>query len=324
MKSLSVIGKEMPKLVSHEISMRFSCMSFVCALLVVFIHATPWMQDCVSLWPKGQFGTWVMLHLFKQGICQIAVPFFVFTSGFFATNHIQQKGWYLTALKRRILSILVPFVIWNVLWMIMCISFGGFSGDVMRSLGLTFMAPGLSPTWYLRNLLFLIVLSPVIFKMLSHDVTRYVLLATTAVLYCMISPWPWHHRCHRLYYFFSFSMLFYFSLGAAVRMCYCSLLVNNRHVFLALILGLLCLFGRMYLGMEGYSWSCYFGVASIPFLMYSIWHLLPSQILRLPYALAVVVGRGDLACIYHTNLSFTFSTTLAYLSWGGNGRRQHS
>lgn len=162
--------------ISQELSNKISNMSFVCALMVVFIHLnfgenpTPTMR--------------VVERVIDGGFCRIAVPFFFVVSGFFLGRHCAEEGWWKRAVLKRFRSILVPFALWAILSQLVAMPLAFcankmagrsllaniplFNSHIVDVLGLNlFHYPTLVPLWYLRSLFIFVLLSFALWPMLK-------------------------------------------------------------------------------------------------------------------------------------------------------------
>lgn len=86
--------------ISQELSDKIANMSFVCACLVVMIH-TPFSVGTIDQFVKYWIG---------GGVASAAVPIFFIISGFFLGQHINEDGWYGRAVKKRIRTLVIPFL----------------------------------------------------------------------------------------------------------------------------------------------------------------------------------------------------------------------
>ena len=176
-------------MIDRALSSKISNMGVVCAILVVLLH----------ICPRAEVGslTWCCDRFFNDGIGRAAVPFFFSISGFFLARHIDEDGWWGRAICGRLGTLLVPYLIWNCLWLIMPLVLDGptnllkgqsvFSNidvsEFMR-VGQPFVLPPLGPTWYIRTLLLFVVLSPLFVAMLRYNAKMT--LAVSFLLYVML------------------------------------------------------------------------------------------------------------------------------------------
>lgn len=160
-------------------------MRFPMAVAVVIIHSECWGVA------KDYFST----ILFAQVICRIAVPCFFFFSGFLFFQGLEDWDFsvWKQKMKRRIHSLLIPYLLWNLLAVILIYgydyfahifhpnhlfaNFGGLAGIMLDS-GDGF--PADFPLWFLRDLIFFTALTP-IFHLLVKKMSK----ATVPVLFIM-------------------------------------------------------------------------------------------------------------------------------------------
>ena len=143
---------------TQSLSNKFANMSFVCAVLVVGQHVMR-----VHSWHSP---SWFAFQFVDLGIARIAVPYFFLASGYFLAGHVGEDGWHKRALVKRLFSLVMPFLVWNFAYLI-CLNHFTFA-SVVRALGLNpFMSPELGVTWYVRSLLLLVLISPVVVKIVG-------------------------------------------------------------------------------------------------------------------------------------------------------------
>lgn len=143
---------------------------FPLTLLVVFIHVhyISWGNKlCDNI---HEF--WI------NGICSIAVPAFFFISGYLFFTSPQKFSFdvYLSKLKRRINTLLVPYLLWNLIALIVIIipHFHNFDFTVNNIIAVfvdcrySFLhtensSPIDYPLWYIRDLMVCCILSPLFY-----------------------------------------------------------------------------------------------------------------------------------------------------------------
>lgn len=154
------------------ISYKLANLGFVCAILVVFIHIIHPVYEKFN-------PTWWVCTFLQGSISCIAVPFFFFASGYFFAGHLGEEGWWRKGLRKRIGTLLVPYFLWNALFLALYggvhlvklwqgIPIGG--EDVSWNLYGIVSAFGLNPftwsacgvLWYVRTLLVFMALSPIL------------------------------------------------------------------------------------------------------------------------------------------------------------------
>ena len=156
---------------------------FVCAALVVLLHSffSPWDRRPVVSFMDSSYDA--IRIFFSQGCCRVAVPIFFLISGylfFTKLNEWNTKIW-LDKVKKRVKNIVIPYFIWNIIAMAFSLFLlyrfwllkGGERPELLtwfNSIGgvgafwdAGNSAPYNLPLWFVRNLIVLIAVSPVIY-----------------------------------------------------------------------------------------------------------------------------------------------------------------
>lgn len=161
----------------------FSWLRFPMIVFVVVTHAN--LSDvniqgspiCNSF-PKWYFD---FMYFFSEAVTRLAVPVFFIISGylFFYKIDFFGKNEYVYKLRRRIQSLLIPYLLWNLIGYIFIILKVQFLPSIFPSLtkeshGLDFLlnslwsigdgkCPLLYQFWYIRDLMVVVLLSPLIY-----------------------------------------------------------------------------------------------------------------------------------------------------------------
>ena len=205
-----------------QLSRKFANMSLLCAILVVSIH--------IGRGTEIGSGAWYFSQVVSSGIAGIAIPFFFFASGFFVAVHSDEPGWYGVALRKRCRTLLIPYLLWNIIYF--CFENGiavaanaihgrGLMADVCAGGGVYNVfgldlsaAPYLFVLWYVRALLVLVAVSPILIWLLNK--TKGFILVLLWVLYAIVVPGDEAAETliqSMLKWSFSLLGMFYFSLG---------------------------------------------------------------------------------------------------------------
>lgn len=201
-------------------------MSLVCSVFVVCIHMLGVHGAGSHIYDK-----WFM-HFFTTA----AVPFFFVVSGFFFANHIDEKGWWINALRKRFWSIVVPFFVLNLLYFpvkygIHYFAYRYFGADHSQSimeLNLRNFLISISPLpidggpvdgplWYLRALIYLVFCSPLYVWIIKRS-----RMCAIFFLFVVLYFWdlqatrsvPWSATIAKE---LNLRCLFYFSVGISLR-----------------------------------------------------------------------------------------------------------
>lgn len=215
--------------INESLSHKIANMGFVCALLVVFLH--------VPRLPESQdVGYRLLLLVVRDGLSSIAIPFFFCTSGFLFVGRVDQPGWYWTAMRRRMRTLLLPYVVLNLAWFVYrrlgtlfseghkSLSFDWMT--LIEGLGINLCAwPELGVLWYVRCLLVFALLIPVVVYILRHlgRSGTWCLVIVLLFTYFLMREWSAHsHWSDKVWLFwrYGFSMrgFCYFVMGVSLRL----------------------------------------------------------------------------------------------------------
>lgn len=214
---------------------------FPLAIAVIFIHMGPTTTNLIDadfspLSEKGLFN--IAGILFSKVLSQIAVPCFYFISGLLFFNNFKVWNWnqYENKLKSRTKTLFIPYIAWNVTpWLLYVIGLfakGLFVNNSYSELkeflkqynfniiyncnywsntqidwfgnDLFMTAPFDVPLWFLRDLIFMVFLTPVIYFFIKNLKLWYILVLFIAYI----------SRIWTLIPGLNIISCFYFSLGA--------------------------------------------------------------------------------------------------------------
>lgn len=229
-----------PYELNQELSQIINALRFPMAVGVVFIHNN-WVAKGIQ--ENVENGTWPILGFFKALLPTffgMAVPLFFFISGFLFFRSTPKWSWqrYGTKFNRRIHSLLIPYLIWNVFSIFgeaqnlyrLGISVNEYFGEysafgVLRLfwcsgtyastsvnwLGFSHLTdyPANISLWFVRDLIVLVLLAPIIYAVLKKLRQWFFLLVIPIYLFDL---------CPFSFPGFSISSLLFFSLGS-----FCSL-----------------------------------------------------------------------------------------------------
>lgn len=168
---------------SREESNVIKFVRFPLACMVVLIHTNVCVdgwQYTSSMWFSPSLSD--IFHLINLAFCKvlsgISVPMFFFISGFLFFQGL--KSWntkvWIQKLQHRIYTLLIPYLVWISFFIIVAIFRLLYSGDSIKDwylqhnglLGLYCTDVALVPMWYIRDLIFVIVISPFLFFFLKQ------------------------------------------------------------------------------------------------------------------------------------------------------------
>ena len=263
-----------PQKIDAGLSRAMATMGFVCAILVVMIHAdvsaTGWQGHVMQI---------------IRGFTRIAVPWFFLAAGFFLAGHVGEPGWWRTEVTKRVKSLLIPFFCWlwiyrlfdavlNLITHFVGYKFGGgayygLGDEIIYLLGIhPFRLAGI--VWFLRALFLFALVSPLV--SLRSRRTTYLLLGMFFLAYAGHEGCKGGNQWLLFEYFIPLRGLFYFTLGLTIRRF--GLRIKRSPLFVwglsAFGLFLLCVKCFYPLALGG-AWAA--DVLMIPFLMYGLFCL---------------------------------------------------
>ncbi len=202
------------------LSVKIKIVSFLAIVLVIWLHS----YNLDPLQPIRSGGTsdlnGLLQEFISNGITRIAVPIFFLISGFlfFTTPHYTTSD-YLSKLKSRFRTLFLPFFIWSfcgILFYLALQSIPAFDGffvskpvrdfSVRDWITRLFINPVPYQFWFVRDLICLVLLSPLLFFGMRH--LGWILILGTGML------WLGHFEPIRN----SSEALLFFCLGGLIRL----------------------------------------------------------------------------------------------------------
>ena len=134
-------------------------------------------------------------YLLYNGLANLAVPLFFFISGFlffYKTTFTFEK--YIEKLKKRFHTLFIPYLFWNLAFMALVLffqmflpalnnrrflsdySFVDFINSFWNYSGLGYGCPILGPTWFLRDLILMVIASPVLYFLIRYAKACFIIL----------------------------------------------------------------------------------------------------------------------------------------------------
>lgn len=264
--------------ISEDLSRKMALASFLCALLVVAIHV-----PAVDHAPSRLVA--FVKQIFSNGICRIAVPYFFVASGFFLGRSSLKDNWYVPAIRKRCSSLFAPYIIWSFMWMLFTYVMLSLSSAVhscrefelpalpslISVLGLDFSAlPNMYVLWFVRALIIMIVISPLIVFLVKPKILGCITLALFFAYLLFSENIP----CPILKGIFPPQGVAYFSAGVFFSFHAVKDLRNKPIDVAIFILGVIVLAGNVV-----YSFGLWLRQIGVIICLAGCWRLLPSRTL---------------------------------------------
>ncbi len=202
-------------------TLKLKILSFVLIIMVVFLHSysissTNSFSEKLATRGYNSF----LQHFLSEEITRIAVPLFFLISGFlFFFNLKGTKEEFLAKFKKRAKSLLVPYLFWSSIWILIYFCFQAFpqtqaffAGKPVRNftilefLNTLFINPIPFQLWFLRDLIILVLISPLL----------YLLIKYFKYFPFLLLLFGWYLNVN--YYFIVNEALLFFTAGATISL----------------------------------------------------------------------------------------------------------
>ena len=203
-----------PNDLSSEAKQTFQVVAFLATILVVGIH----YKSDIPTSSDFDGATWNQLaqEFFFGGIARVAVPIFAFASGFFYFRS-DDGSWrtYRHKLKQRCRSVLIPYLIVGSLAMASWLIVRRLEHDpvhltILEFLSTWLLRPPAEQLWFLRDLMVLVMIAPMIRYLCSTRVISAAFLFAVGSLWLLsFQPFPVLSGWHLLH----IETLLFFTLG---------------------------------------------------------------------------------------------------------------
>lgn len=218
---------------THYLSDKLRVISLLCIILIILLHSYNF-DSFGSIAARDTFSVSVVLiqNFFYQGVTRIAVPFLFCISGYlFFLKMDGTKTAFLEKFRKRLKTVFIPYVAWSMCGLLLYAvlqtlpqSKPFFKNQIITNYTLIdflralFINPIPYQLWFLQDLLFLIIISPIIYIIIRSTglITIIGLLIVWAILY----PFKiWLIRSESVFFFCSGAYLAIFKSNLLVIPC---------------------------------------------------------------------------------------------------------
>lgn len=184
----------------------------ICAIMVVVLH-----QYNVQNMPSHSVANHIVGFI-SHGICTAAVPTFFCISGFLFWRTVTSFGSIKEKLWRRVKSVLVPFVLWNIAYALVLITLKNEWGKVNLNevISSVLLYKYYFPMWYMFQLMVFFLLSPMIYLFMRRSTYMVLLLVSLIIITVFVTSsvsFEFHGLNRSA---IQFNFLIYYLLGALV------------------------------------------------------------------------------------------------------------
>ncbi len=224
-----------------------NALRFPLIAIVVFIHLRPMHSLRDVVFDKEGFNiSYYIIEVLSHTLGQLAVPLFFIFSGYYMFK--KEKEWfnssvYLQEIKKKAKTLLLPYILWNLSYLLLQIFrvyILNYLGTPTESIDLSFskivsalwFKPIDYPLWYIRDLIYLNLLAPLIYFLCKKF--RFLPMLIILGIFLFAVPFP----------NFLITAILFFTIGSTFSINKVSLL-NFAHKYRIplLVFGLLSTFG---------------------------------------------------------------------------------
>lgn len=175
---------------SQYLSSKITILNTILILMVVFIHSAYEEAD------EYIIASWIQRFI-GQGVCRIANCMFFLISGYLLVRSVTSIKSLFFKQHRRIRTLVIPYVLWNIifiLWYVILNEIPIISSHINNSIiasfkdknlidtiSIIFFKPAAFQLWFLRDLIFMTIISPIIYLLTKFNVYISILLCLLCI-----------------------------------------------------------------------------------------------------------------------------------------------
>ncbi len=206
---------------------------------VIFIHAFTLGE--INSTPENYRGYYYLSQLFSQVLGRLAVPLFFFISGYLFFFKVEgfSSSIYIIKLRKRIKTLLIPYLFWNILVFLffyvlnnLSITTNYVNGGVQNKLNMNFVLvligvldgkwsmPWAYQFWFIRDLFICVIVSPILYWLITRF--NYLFILVLGIIWFTGYVIP--------SYEIGFVSVFFFSFGALLSLKRINLIILSREI----------------------------------------------------------------------------------------------
>lgn len=187
-------------MIDSKISYKINILSFISIVLVLYIHSynLSFGKGIVMGESSIQQLNVFIQNFISSVLSRMAIPIFFIISGFLLFKKFSYDVYY-QIIKKRFLTLVIPYLFWSTLTVIIFYVLESFDAtkafftrtlisdlDYYELFNIIVLEPKNYPLWFLRDLIILIIVSPLIYYVLKRYQNTY--FAILAILWLFFYP----------------------------------------------------------------------------------------------------------------------------------------
>lgn len=184
------------EIMNKYLSLKIKVISFIAIIMVVFLHCYNFQDNFLvstTIITEGLNIATFVEYFLCNGLNRVAVPIFFMISGylFFLSFKFTKYG-YFSKIKSRFVSLAIPYILWSLISMGICLIFWGVDIMPVDSMKLNLESGGLLQVflnppnfqfWFILQLILYVIISPIIYLLIKFNPTRIVYLIGLFVMW---------------------------------------------------------------------------------------------------------------------------------------------
>ena len=189
---------------TKETSNKLYICTFIMTIFIIIFHCVPRNFSYVfNEYPYSNFISNYFYNIYTYG-GSIALDFFFCQTGFFLYYKLTKEN-YLKKIGKRLKTLLIPFMFWNVLYLFVYVGLGlgweGFKLSLNSIIGGFSFLPFDGPFWYIFSIIIFMLAVPFLIRIKDNKKLHFILFFLILALAIYISIFPNEKIANMKYYF---------------------------------------------------------------------------------------------------------------------------